>query len=58
MPPRKRAMHDEGVLRLVSRANWWLRTPNGTNATNVCNVNNNGNANNNSAANTNIRPLP
>lgn len=36
-----------------SAANWWLRSPNATNATNFSNVNNNGNANNNNATNTN-----
>lgn len=38
--------------RLLS-ANWWERSPNGSNATNFCNVNNNGTANNNNASNAN-----
>lgn len=46
------------TLRLVFRANWWLRSVNGSSSANACNVNNNGNANNNSASNTGISALP
>ena len=41
-------------MLFCSAANWWLRSPNATNATNFSNVNNNGNVNNNNnATNTN-----
>lgn len=43
---------------LENRANWWLRTPSGSSATNACYANANGNANYNSVTNTNLRPLP
>ena len=36
-----------------SANNWWLASPNTSNATNFCNVNNSGTANNNNATNTN-----
>lgn len=42
----------------TNRANWWLRTPHGTNAAAVCYVSYGGGADGSSAAYTNIRPLP
>lgn len=38
-------------MLLLSAANWWLRSPNATSATNFSNVNTNGNLNNNNATN-------
>ena len=52
-------MQYNGLDRLLSCAlkgstnNWWLRSPNNSNANNVYNVNNSGNASNNNNANNN-----
>ena len=43
---------------LISATNWWLRSPNTNNTTNVWNVNTDGSNNNNSYSNSNgVRPL-
>ena len=42
---------------LITATNWWLRSPNTNNTTNVWNVNTNGSYNNNSYSNTyGVRP--